>query len=105
MGGLRKIGDHGRQRLWRVLGGCASGAAWDGCAIRWWALAWWGAVRLAQLAVGVYEPRRDLAAALAKAGVASERFPALLAGETLRVPAPAEPVRMHLPEAVRMAAD
>ncbi|MFN7399475.1 MAG: hypothetical protein ACK5SX_10545 [Sandaracinobacter sp.] len=55
--------------------------------------------------MGVYEPRRDLAAALAKAGVASERFPALLAGETLRVPAPAEPVRMHLPEAVRMAAD
>ena len=39
-------------------------------------------------------PRTDLTAALAKAGVAPDRFPALLAGEVLRVPAPAEPVRM-----------
>lgn len=39
-------------------------------------------------------PRRDLGAALTRAGIAEERFPALLAGESLRIAAPETPVRM-----------
>jgi L-ascorbate metabolism protein UlaG (beta-lactamase superfamily) len=46
----------------------------------------WGTFQLTD--EGWDAPRRDLAAALAKAGIAGERFPALLAGETLRLPAP-----------------
>jgi L-ascorbate metabolism protein UlaG (beta-lactamase superfamily) len=51
----------------------------------------WGTFQLTD--EGWEAPRRDLKAALATAGLAEGRFPALLAGETLRVPAP-EPVRM-----------
>jgi L-ascorbate metabolism protein UlaG (beta-lactamase superfamily) len=63
----------------------------------------WGTFQLTD--EGWDAPRRDLAAALAKAGVAQARFPALLAGETLRLAALAEPVRMPQPEASRMTAD
>jgi L-ascorbate metabolism protein UlaG (beta-lactamase superfamily) len=52
----------------------------------------WGTFQLTDEAWDA--PRRDLKAALAGAGVADGRFPALLAGETLRVPAPAEAVRI-----------
>lgn len=63
----------------------------------------WGTFQLTD--EGWDAPRRDLKAALEQAGVAQERFPALLAGETLRVPAPSGPVRMPPPEAVRMTAN
>jgi L-ascorbate metabolism protein UlaG (beta-lactamase superfamily) len=43
-------------------------------------------------------PRRDLKAALAQAGLADARFPALLAGETLRVPAAQAPVQLAAAE-------
>ncbi len=52
----------------------------------------WGTFQLTDEAWDA--PRKDLAAALGTAGIAADRFPALLAGETLRVPSPAEPVRM-----------
>jgi L-ascorbate metabolism protein UlaG (beta-lactamase superfamily) len=52
----------------------------------------WGTFQLTD--EGWDAPRTDLKAALVKAGIAEARFPALLAGEILRLPAPSEPVRM-----------
>lgn len=52
----------------------------------------WGTFQLTDEAWDA--PRKDLAQALETAGIPADRFPALLAGETLRIPAPSEPVRM-----------
>jgi L-ascorbate metabolism protein UlaG (beta-lactamase superfamily) len=52
----------------------------------------WGTFQLTDEAWGA--PRAELAAALGDAGLEPQRFPALLAGEALRLPAPDAPVRM-----------
>lgn len=52
----------------------------------------WGTFQLTDEAWDA--PRAELAAAMGAAGIEPQRFPALLAGEALRLPAPDAPVRM-----------